>query len=153
MSMGMQQEADVGGGEDAIFADINITPLTDIFLVLVIILIISGSASVEKVKQEQIASKSSGLKINLPSGEAHEIDPGSKSLAVAIQKDGVILINEKRVQEKDLDRILMSAFTRDPNTQIIIRADAGVSHGLVVSVMERAKRIGLSRLAIATAGG
>lgn len=148
----MQQEVDLEEGEGEIFAEINITPLTDIFLVLVIILIISGSAAVDKVKQEQIDSKSSGLKINLPSGEAQEIDPGSKSLIVVIQKDGTVTVNEKRIADKDLERIFMAAFTRDSNTQIVIRADAGVSHGLVVSVMERAKRVGLSRLAIATAG-
>jgi biopolymer transport protein ExbD len=153
MAMGMQDEVDLEGGEEAIFAEINITPLTDIFLVLVIILIISGSAAVDKVKQEQIDSKSSGLKINLPSGEAREIDPGSKSLIVVIQKDSTVTVNEKRIADKDLERIFQAAFTRDKNTQIVIRADAGVSHGLVVSVMERAKRVGLSRLAIATAGG
>jgi biopolymer transport protein ExbD len=149
----MQQEVDLEEGDGEIFAEINITPLTDIFLVLVIILIISGSAAVDKVKQEQIASKSSGLKINLPSGETREIDPGSKSLIVVIQKDGTVSVNEKRIADKDLERIFQAAFTRDQNTQIVIRADSGVSHGLVVSVMERAKRVGLSRLAIATAGG
>jgi biopolymer transport protein ExbD len=153
MAFGMQEEVDVEDGAGEIMAEINITPLTDIFLVLVIILIISGSAAVDKVKQEQIDSKSSGLKINLPSGEAREIDPGSKSLIVVIQKDGTVSVNEKRIADKDLERIFQAAFTRDQNTQIVIRADSGVSHGLVVSVMERAKRVGLSRLAIATAGG
>mgnify|MGYP000020281929 CR=1 FL=1 len=146
-------DADIDGGEDAIFAEINITPLTDIFLVLVIILIVSGSAAVEKVKEEQLAEKSSGLKINLPSGEQREIDPGSKSLVISIQKDGSVLVNEKLIADKDLERMFMAAFTRDKNTQIVIRADSGVSHGHVVSVMERAKRVGLSRLAIATSGG
>lgn len=153
MAMGFQEEADLESGEGAIFSEINITPLTDIFLVLVIILIISGSAAVDKVKQEQIESKSAGLKINLPSGEAQEIDPGSKSLVVSIAKDGALLVNEKRVEDKDLTRMFMAAFTRDPNTQVVLRADSGVSHGLVVNVMERAKKVGLSRLAIATAGG
>lgn len=153
MAMGMQEDADLEGGEGAIFAEINITPLTDIFLVLVIILIISGSAAVDKVKQDQIDSKSSGLKINLPSGEAREIDPGSKSLVVSVNKSGEVLVNEKQVADKDVERIFQAAFSRDANTQVVIRADSGVSHGLVVSIMERAKRVGLSRLAIATAGG
>ena len=152
MAMGMQDDADLEGGEEAIFADINITPLTDIFLVLVIILIISGSAAVDKVKQDQIDSKSSGLKINLPSGEAREIDPGSKSLVVSINKDGSVLVNEMLVPDKDIERIFQAAFSRDANTQVVIRADTGVSHGVVVNIMERAKRVGLSRLAIATSG-
>ena len=152
MAMGMQDDADLEGGDEAIFADINITPLTDIFLVLVIILIISGSAAVDKVKQDQIDSKSSGLKINLPSGEAREIDPGSKSLVVSINKDGSVLVNEMLVPDKDIERIFQAAFSRDANTQVVIRADTGVSHGVVVNIMERAKRVGLSRLAIATSG-
>ncbi len=153
MAIGMQRETDFDGEDEEIFAEINITPLTDIFLVLVIILIISGSATVEQVKQEQIDSKSSGLKINLPSGEAREIDPGSKSIVVSIQKGGGLMVNDKNFLEKDLDSIFQAAFIRDKNTQVVLRADAGVSHGRVVGIMERAKRVGLSRLAIATSGG
>lgn len=153
MGLSMREDADLEGGEEALFSEINITPLTDIFLLLVVILIVSGSATVEKIKEEQRAEKSSGLKINLPSGEAREIDPGRKSLVVSIQKDGSIMVNELLVQEKDLDRLFLAAFTRDNDTQVVLRADAGVSHGLVVMVMERAKATGLSRLAIATAGG
>lgn len=152
MALGTLPEANLEGDEEAIFAEINITPLTDIFLLLMIIFIVSGSAAVEQIKQEQAAEQSAGLKINLPSGEAQEIDPGHKSLVVSIRKDGIILANDKQVAEDDLDRLFLAAFTTDANTQVVIRADSGVSHGRVVGVMERAKRVGLSRLAIATKG-
>lgn len=150
MAMGMPQDADLEGGEEGIFAEINITPLTDIFLVLVIILIVSGSATVEKVKEEQRVEKSSGLNINLPTGQAKQIDPGSNSLVVSIQKDGTILVDDKRIADDKLKGLFMSTFLRDKNTQVVLRADAGVNHGLVVSVMERANSVGLSRLLIAT---
>lgn len=153
MALGKLPEANLEGGEEAIFAEINITPLTDIFLLLMIIFIVSGSAAVEQMKKEQIAEKSAGLKINLPSGQAQEIDLGSKSLVVNIRRDGTILVNDQQVADADLDRLFVAAYTRDKGTQVVIRADAGVSHGTVVGVMERAKRVGLSKLAIATKGG
>jgi biopolymer transport protein ExbD len=153
VAIGGLTEKDIEGAEETLFADINITPLTDIFLLLVVILIVSSSVTVEKIQEEQRAEKSSGLKVNLPSGEAQEIDPGRKSLVVSIQKDGAIIVDDRRVEEKDLERMFQAAFNRDNQTQVVLRADSGVSHGVVVNVMERAKGVGLSRLAIATAGG
>ena len=141
------------GGDEAIFSEINITPLTDIFLVLLIIFMVGSTIAVEKMKEEVQSEKSSGLKVELPQGERQEIDPGKNSLVVGIQKDGVVVIDGQPVQDGDLDRVFQQAFTRDKNTQVVLRADEGVRHGLVVGVMERAKRIGLSKLAIATRGG
>ncbi len=57
------------------------------------------------------------------------------------------------VVDADLERYFQSAFNTDAETQVVIKADAGVNHGRVVGVMERAKQIGLTRLAIATKGG
>jgi biopolymer transport protein ExbD len=61
-------------------------------------------------------------------------------------------VNNEEVDEKQLDNIFRSAFARDKNTQVVLKADAGVHHGRVVGVMEKAKQIGLTRLAIATSG-
>ena len=104
-------------------------------------------------KEEVIKEKSSGLKVNLPSGEAQEVDPGSLSLVVAISKNGEIAVNGQKVTSEEFDRALQAAFTTNKDTQVVIRADTGVEHGRVVGIMERAKRIGLHKLAIATRGG
>ncbi|MEM9489168.1 MAG: biopolymer transporter ExbD [Myxococcota bacterium] len=160
MAIGMQPEADPEGGEESIFAEINITPLTDVFLVLLIIFIVSAAAALKTEKdrreevEDQIAdTQRSGLKVNLPSGSAQEVDPTAKSIVVAILPNGQVFVNETEVDEKQLDNIFRAAFARDKNTQIVLKADSGVHHGRVVGVMERAKRIGLTRLAIATSGG
>ena len=153
MAIGKLPDADLEGDEDSIFAEINITPLTDIFLVLLIIFMVGTTIAAEKLKMETEEEKSSGLKVNLPSGDAHEIDPGRRSLVVSIGQDGQIEVNGKRVNDRELEGAFLSAFTQDNNTQIVLKADAGVNHGRVVGVMERAKRIGLHRLAIATRGG
>jgi biopolymer transport protein ExbD len=108
---------------------------------------------VEQLKEEAKDEKSSGLKVDLPKGATKEIDPGRASLVVGLTKNGQLLVNGQPVADPDLDRLFQSAFTSDQDTQIVIRADAGVIHGRVVGVMERAKRVGLRRIAIATQGG
>ena len=160
MGLGKQPEADLDGGEESLFAEINITPLTDVFLVLLIIFIVSAAAALQHEKErrkeaeEEVAEeKRSGLKVNLPSGTAQEVDPTAKSVIVAILPSGQIFVNDTEVNEQELDNIFRSAFARDKNTQVVLKADAGVNHGRVVGVMEKAKRIGLTKLAIATGGG
>jgi biopolymer transport protein ExbD len=153
VAIGKLPDADLEGSEESIFAEINVTPLTDIFLVLLIIFMVGSTMAVEKLKEEVKTEKSSGLKVTLPSGAAKEIDPGRASLVIGLTKNGQLLANGQPIADADLDALFQSSFTTDKDTQIIIRADAGVIHGRVVGVMERAKRVGLSRIAIATRGG
>ena len=151
---------DEDGGGDAIFAEINITPLTDVFLVMVIIFMISAlavqaEAREEKRKLEDVvektdADKRSGLKVNLPSGAAQEIDPQKASLVLVIPVQGDIQVGGKVVPDADVDNLFRNAFARDKATQVVLQADRGVQHGRVVNLMERAKRSGLTRLAIGT---
>ncbi len=152
MGLGKLPEAENEDG-GAIFSEINITPLTDIFLVLLIIFMVGSTIAVEKLKDEAKNDKSTGLKVNLPSGEAKEIDPGRTSLVVGIQKSGDIVVEGRTLSPGDLDSLLQSTFIKNKDTQVVLRADEGVTHGSVVSIMERAKKIGLHRLAIATQTG
>jgi len=133
-------------GEGALFAEINITPLTDIFVVLLIIFMVSSSVMVETASRE-------GVKVNLPKGATKDIDPGAKSLVVSITRAGQIMVSGQAVKESDLKPLFTSAVAKDASTQVIIEADEGVTHGTVVHVMEIAKDSGLVRLAIATRGG
>lgn len=153
MAIAKLPDADLEGAEETIFSEINVTPLTDIFLVLLLIFMVGSTLAVKKAKDDMKSEKSQGLKVNLPSGASQEIDPGRKSIIVGIQKDGRILVNGVAVKDEDLNRYFQSAFTTDQETQVVIKADAGVNHGRVVGVMERAKQVGLRRLAIATRGG
>jgi biopolymer transport protein ExbD len=145
-------DADLDGAEESIFSEINVTPLTDIFLVLLLIFMVGSTLAVKKAKDDIKSEKSQGLKVNLPSGAAQEIDPGRKSIIVAIQQNGQLQVNGVSVVEGDLDRYFQETFNADQDTQVVIKADAGVNHGRVVGVMERAKQVGLRRLAIATKG-
>jgi biopolymer transport protein ExbD len=150
------------GGEQ-IFAEINITPLTDVFLVMLIIFMVSALAVQVEARQEKKKAetaqaqqteveKKSGLRVDLPSGQAQEIDTKKPSLVLVIPINGDVNVGGKNIPDAELDNLLQAAFARDKQTQVIIKADKGVSHGRVVNIMERAKHAGLLHLAIGTSG-
>jgi biopolymer transport protein ExbD len=154
---------DEGGADAGLFADINITPLTDVFLVLLIIFMISALAAqasardkikqADQVKEKVEQDKRSGLKVTLPTGAAQDIDPSKASLVLIIPVSGDLQANGKIVPEADIDNLLRAAYARDKTTQVVLQADRGVPHGRVVDLMERAKHAGLTRLAIGTSAG
>jgi biopolymer transport protein ExbD len=164
MAIGKLPDADDGGedGGDSIFAEINITPLTDVFLVMVIIFMVSALAVQVEARQEKKKhvqeqeqteqEKRSGLRVNLPSGQAQEIDPSKESLVIVVPITGDINVGGKSIADAEIDRLFRNAFVRDKNTQVVLKADKGVQHGRVVNLMERAKQAGLSHLAIGTGG-
>lgn len=130
-----------GGG---IFADINITPLTDIFLVLLIIFMVTSTAIAEQ------GGQNGGLQVNLPRAGQTSRSPDVHDLAVAVLEDGRTVVNGKIVDDRVLSQILDRTHGQNPDTLVLVQADEGVAHGKVVAVMELARRHGLSRLAIAT---
>lgn len=164
MAIGKLPDEDAGedAGGESIFAEINITPLTDVFLVMLIIFMVSALAvQVEarqerrrvKVEQEQVeAEKKSGLKVNLPSGQAQEIDTSKASLVLVIPLSGDVAVGNTVMRDDQLDALFKAAFQRDKLTQVVLKADRGVAHGRVVNLMERAKQAGLTKLAIGTSG-
>lgn len=139
--MAMKGPEDEGG--DGLFAEINITPLTDIFLVLLIIFMVTSSVMAD-------AGSRAGVNVNLPKGSAKDISPGAADLTVAVMSDGKLFLDGKVVEPDQLKAAFEKARARDPETQVIVQADEATHHGRVVGVMELAKGAGLRRLAIAT---
>ncbi len=140
-SGGEETDAENGSG---IFADINITPLTDIFLVLLIIFMVTTTAIAEA------GGQNGGLRVNLPRGGKSDALAPAHDLAIAILEDGRTVVGGKVVDDDALVRILDQAREANPETLVLVQADRGVAHGRVVSVMELARKHGLARLAIAT---
>ena len=132
------------GGSGGIFAEINITPLTDIFLVLLIIFMVTTTAIAEQ------GGQNGGLKVSLP--RAGKSAPAAEvhDLAIAVLEDGRTVVGGKVVDEDQLTEILKKAHGDNPDTLVLVQADQGVVHGKVVAVMDLARRQGLARLAIAT---
>lgn len=151
------------GGSDSIFAEINITPLTDVFLVMVVIFMVSALAvqaernqekkQEQKQKKDKEKSDKSGIKLNLPEGQSAEIDTQKPSLVLEIPPNDKVYVGGKEMSDAELDNLFRTAFARDKQTQVILKADRDVVTGRLVNLMERAKRTGLTRLAIGTGTG
>ncbi len=145
MAMNGPQRDELETGEsNGIFADINITPLTDIFLVLLIIFMVTTTAIAEA------GGQNGGLKVNLPKGGKSDALAPAHDVAIAVLEDGRTVVGGKIVDPAELDGILEKAHAENPDTLVLVQADQGVQHGKVVAVMEQARRHGLTRLAIAT---
>jgi biopolymer transport protein TolR len=128
----------LGGNEDNsdIVAEINVTPLTDIFLVLLIIFMITSSAMIE-----------SGGKINLPKAVATQSE--ARGTTVTLTPKHEIYVNQKKVSEESLEATLKAALSTSPDKTVILRGDKEVLLGETVKVMSIIKRAGASEIAIA----
>jgi biopolymer transport protein ExbD len=128
----------LGGGNDNtdIVAEINITPLTDIFLVLLIIFMITSSAMIE-----------SGGKVNLPKAVATQSE--SRGTTVTLTPKHEIFVNQKKVSEESLEAALQEALNANADKTVILRGDKDVLLGETVRVMSIIKRAGASEIAIA----
>src|ERR1700693_3009727 len=96
-----------------IMAEINITPLTDIFLVLLIIFMITSSAMIE-----------SGGKINLPKAVSTQSE--SRGTTVTLTPKHEIYVNQKKVSEENLDGALKEVLNQNQNKTVILRGDKDV---------------------------
>ena len=128
----------MGGNEDSsdIVAEINITPLTDIFLVLLIIFMITSSAMIE-----------SGGKVNLPKAVATQSE--SRGTTVTLTPKREIYINQTKVTEEAFEKTLQQALGGVPDKTVILRGDKDVLLGDTVRIMSIIKRAGASEIAIA----
>jgi biopolymer transport protein TolR len=128
----------LGGNEEnsEIVSEINITPLTDIFLVLLIIFMITSSAMIE-----------SGGKVNLPKAVATQSE--SRGTTVTLTPKREIFVNQKLVSETGLEKTLQQELARSADKTVILRGDKEVLLGDTVKVMSIIKRAGASEIAIA----
>src|SRR4029077_6176688 len=90
--------SDEGSGEGDLFADINITPLTDIFLVLLIIFMVTSSVMATDGAR-------AGVRVNLPKGATKEIAANQKDVTVAITTDGKMVVDGKEVSADSLRKM------------------------------------------------
>jgi biopolymer transport protein ExbD len=127
----------IGGDENSeIFAEINITPLTDIFLVLLIIFMITSSAMIE-----------SGGKVNLPKAVATQSESRGTTVTLTPKKE--IFVNQKKVNDESLEAALQEALKSSADKTVILRGDRDVLLGETVRIMSIIKRAGASEIAIA----
>jgi biopolymer transport protein TolR len=115
-------------------SDINVTPLVDVMLVLVVIFIITAPLL------------ASSIRLDLPKAEGTQPGDAPRSVTVAIDRRGQVFFNDKPVAPNQLaDQLAVSA-KQNPDTELQLRADAGVPYGRVVEIMGIANKAGLNRI-------
>jgi biopolymer transport protein ExbD len=133
----MAGTTDLGGSRRrAPIVGINITPLVDVMLVLLVIMMVSATHIVSQT-----------MKVNLP--KTGTSDGGAASTAaVSITADHEIYFNRELVDEAALDQKLLGLAQADPNTTVVVSADEAADHGIVVGVLDRARAQGLTNFAV-----
>lgn len=124
--------------EGRMMAEINITPLTDVMLVLLVIFMVTTPLIMAE-----------SFKIRLPKAASAGSEPG-KGLTVSIGESGLLSVNGKAVTRGSLFEVLKKEFASGKARDVIIRADGSVRHSVVVEVLDAAKLAGAARLSIAT---
>src|SRR5688572_21431400 len=125
--------------EQGSFTEINIVPLVDIMLVLLVILMATSTAILEAGQGE-----GSGFKVNLPTGsESDEVASLTDELVVAILADGTVLARGEQVSATDLDKIFSDEAKKNASKVVLVQADEEAIHKRVVEVMEQARKAGL----------
>src|SRR5688500_18167396 len=141
---GIDPDAD---GDEGVFAESNITPLTDIFLVLLIIFMVTSTVIVRQADSR--SGRRAGLKVNhARAGAAADVRAGRTDIPVAILQDGRLVLRGTVVTIDEPKAAFEKARTENAEALVIVQADEGVHHGRGVEVMELAKRAGLGQLAI-----
>jgi biopolymer transport protein TolR len=115
-------------------SDINVTPLVDVMLVLVVIFIITAPLL------------ASSIRLDLPSTEAAKPGEVPKFVTVALEKTGQAYFNDLPVTAPQLAEKLAEAAKQNPDTEVQLRADEAVPYGRVVEVMGAAQTAGLNRI-------
>jgi biopolymer transport protein ExbD len=123
-----------GGG--GLFWEINITPLTDIFLVLLIIFMVTASVMLE-----------SATHVKLP--RAQNTAPENKGVIVTYTADHELFVNSRKVPERELEPALAAALGRIDAKIVIFQGDRTVLLGDIVRILKVAKAAGAHRIAIA----
>jgi len=126
-----------GDGEgDDIVAEINITPLTDIFLVLLIIFMVTSSAMVE-----------SGPSVNLP--EAGATSSESKGVVVTVDETESLFVDGNPTDRETLRMALRVAIEQSDNKRVVLQGDRSVILADVVYILDEARSAGATEVAIA----
>jgi biopolymer transport protein ExbD len=147
MAISLRNNLDETSDEEAIVAEINITPLTDIFLVLLIIFMVTSTALVEHEVQNR-----TGVRVSLPNAQAAgPLTQKKDDPVLTLTQSGDLYIGRKKVAIPDLEGAIRQALQEKNSETLLLRGDQSVLLGKAVDVMSVAKRAGAAHLGIITA--
>jgi biopolymer transport protein TolR len=115
-------------------SDINMTPLIDVMLVLLVIFIITAPLL------------ASSIKLDLPKADVAASGDTPRFVLLVVDKTGQVFLDDKPVAPAELARRLVLVAGKNPDTEVQLRADEAVPYGRVVEVLGAAQKAGLSRI-------
>ncbi|MFQ5521254.1 MAG: ExbD/TolR family protein [Candidatus Methylomirabilia bacterium] len=122
---------------DEVVAEINVTPLTDVFLVLLIIFMVTSTALMQ-----------AGLNVKLP--RSHTATSQSRGVMITAAADGSLYINDQPITLTKLGAALRGAFTKGSERIVTIRGDERVILKTLVQIMDISRRAGAEKIGVAT---
>ncbi len=144
MGMGVSAGAGGGGGRRrrrrsrAVMSEINITPMVDVMLVLLIIFMVAAPMM------------TAGVPIDLPSSAAAAMPNQAKPVTVTVAPDGAVFVDEAPVAEADLVNQLGALGINGAEDRIFLRGDTSANYGAVMRVMGRLSAGGFSKIGLIT---
>lgn len=117
-------------------SEINVTPLVDVMLVLLIIFMVTAPMLQQ------------GVDVNLPQEGGGNLDPSKERLVITVAKNERIFLNDRRIDFPELEQTLRQA--SGATREVFLRADKDIPYGLVVKMMAVIKQAGVERLGIVT---
>jgi biopolymer transport protein ExbD len=136
----MAGSANIQGDEDELISGINVTPLVDIVLVLLIIFMLLATRIVKEAIQ-------AAMEIDLPRA-AHAGETTGTMLTVVLTKEGFLFVDGAQKTEAELKEVVRAAVVKDKDARAVISADKAATHGAVVHVIDVVKGQGLSKFAL-----
>ena len=128
----------IGGKDNNLMADINVTPFVDVMLVLLIIFMVTAPMMVQ------------GVNVSLPKASSDPLPAEKEQLIVTIDKNNNIYINDYQVAFDFLHEKLKKILEGRGNREVYLRADKEISYGMVVNVMSQIKAVGVEKLGMVT---
>lgn len=119
-------------------SEINVVPLMDVMLVLLIVFMVAAPMMTQ------------GVDVNLPKTASKSIKTSDEPLMLTVSKDQMVFLEEHQVELTNLEVKLQAIFENRRDKEILLRADKEVPYGFVVDVMARIKRAGIDKLGMVT---
>ena len=129
---------ETGNGRKSYMGNINVTPLVDVMLVLLIIFMVTAPMMMQ------------GVKVNLPKTTTRYIKTKEEPLILSINKKREVFLENRRINPKQLEAKIEKIFENRREKEILLRADKDVPYGFVIQVMASVKRAGISKLGMVT---
>jgi len=121
-----------------VMSQINVTPLVDVMLVLLVIFMITAPMMQQ------------GVQVNLPKAEAKALTSQEETVIVSIERSGRVSINSSEVPLAELRGQLVTKFANRTKKEVFLKADKDVPYGDVIRIMAEIKGAGIERLGMVT---